>query len=71
MSVTVSLRKVVEEMDVLNDEWTAYLNHRTGELSTVTTDDLSALENADDPDLPDWRRELLDALLRRGAYGGA
>ena len=62
MSVTVSLRKVVEEMDVLNDEWTAYLNRRTGELFTVTTDDLSALENADDPDLADWQRELLPKI---------
>jgi len=57
---TVSLKKVVEEIELLfNDEWTAYLNRRTGELHTVTADDEYAVEHADDPDLPDWQREDL------------
>ncbi len=56
----VALGKVAEEIDLLLDEeWTAHLNRRTGELFTVTADDQYAIENADDPDLPDWQREHL------------
>jgi hypothetical protein len=33
MPATVSLKKIVGEIDLLlNEEWTAYLNRRTGEL---------------------------------------
>lgn len=63
MAVVVSLRAVVEEMDVLNEEWTAYLNRRTGELITVTDEDLRAVESEDQPaDLPEWQRELLPKI---------
>jgi hypothetical protein len=56
----VSLRKVAAEMDVPNDEWTAYINRRTGELVTVTDVDARAVEDdiADD-DLPDGVAEQL------------
>jgi hypothetical protein len=36
MSLPVSLQSVVDEMDVMNDEWVAYINRQTGELVTVT-----------------------------------
>ena len=32
MPLPVKLKDVVNEMDVLGDEWTAYLNRKTGEL---------------------------------------
>ena len=39
MSIPVSLRLVVDEMDLPNDEWLAYVNRRTGELVTVPDED--------------------------------
>ena len=57
--VVVSLRDVVEEM-VPSEEWTAYLNRRTGELVTVTDEDQRLVEEDADPsDLPDWQQESL------------
>lgn len=41
----VSLRAVAAEMDVLSEEWTAYVNRRTGELVTVTDEDARAAED--------------------------
>ncbi|HWQ70233.1 MAG TPA: UPF0158 family protein [Patescibacteria group bacterium] len=59
-SVIVSLHDVVEEMDILNDGWTAYLNRRTGEFVTVTDEDRRLVEAGEDSeDLPEWQRETL------------
>ena len=35
----VTLQSVVNEMDVLGEEWTAYINKKTGELVTVTEEE--------------------------------
>jgi hypothetical protein len=59
-SVVVSLEDVVMEMDLPNDDWSAYLNRRTGELVTVTEEDQGLVEGEEDTeDLPDWQRERL------------
>ena len=54
MSLPVSLAAVVEEMDVMNDDWVAYINRRTGQLVTVTEYDreesTEALQAEDSPD---------------------
>jgi dienelactone hydrolase len=56
---TVLLKDVVGEIDMLlNDEWTAYLNRRTGELFTVPGD-MSLLEDGDDLELSDWEEDDL------------
>jgi hypothetical protein len=58
--VEVSLQDVVAQMDLLNDESTAYLNRRTGELVTVTDEEQRLVEGEEDPDnLPDWQSENL------------
>jgi hypothetical protein len=58
MSIEVYLQEVVDEMDTQTDECRAYLNCKTGELYTVTVDDLRMLEDDPDPNtLPDWQRE--------------
>jgi uncharacterized protein UPF0158 len=58
--LTVSLPAVASEMDLPNDDWTAYLNRRTGELVTVTDEDARAAEDeAADDDLPDWQAERI------------
>lgn len=57
----VALRDVVQEMDVPDDDWTVYLNRRTGELVTVTGEEASAVEDGDvdDDDLADLDDERL------------
>ena len=65
MSIVVLLRDVVDAMDVLNDEIHAYLNKVTGELLTVSTEELSAIEEGDDwSDYPDWQRDALEDARR-------
>ena len=61
MSITVSLRDVVDEMQMLSDESTVYLNRKTGELITITQEEWDTLER--DPEtLADWEREDLSKL---------
>ena len=57
----VSLQSVVNEMDVLGEEWTAYINKKTGELVTVTEEEANIVESGgeDDEFIPDWQRETL------------
>jgi len=64
MAVVVSLQDVVDAMDVPNNEWTSYLNPKTGEIVTVTDEDrhLAEDEDLDEQDLPEWQRESLPKL---------
>ena len=60
MTVVVSLRDVVNEMDVMSDESHGYLNKETGELVTITDEEINAIENNDDwGDYPEWQQEAL------------
>ncbi len=61
MGIVVSLQDVVEAMDLPNEEWTSYLNPNTGEIVTVTDEERRLVEEGklDDPELPEWQRELL------------
>jgi len=61
MVVVVSLKDVVEAMDLPNNEWTSYLNPKTGEIVTVTDGDRHLIEDVDldEDDLPEWQRESL------------
>jgi len=60
MIVVVALRDVVNEMDVMNDEFHAYLNKVTGELVTITDEEINAIESDDDRDeYPEWQQESL------------
>ena len=44
MTVAVSLRDLVDELQMLPDEGSAYLNRVTGKIITVTDDDVSMVE---------------------------
>jgi len=60
MAVVVSLHEIVSEMDVMNDESHAYLNIETGELVTITDEEINAIESFDDwSGYPDWQRDSL------------
>jgi len=57
----ISLQSVVNEMDVLDEEWTAYISKKTGELVTVTEEEANIVDagGEDDEFIPDWQRETL------------
>jgi len=59
----VLLRAVAAEMDVLSEEWTAYVNRRTGELITVTDEDARAVDDeADENEFPDGKSDELTKI---------
>jgi hypothetical protein len=57
----VSLQAVVDEMDSVGDEMTAYINNKTGELFTVGEEEARLIEDGhqDDDFIPDWQKEIL------------
>jgi hypothetical protein len=59
-AVTVALSDVIEHMDSSSDEATSYINRKTGELITLTDEELAL---AEDPEFaaeaPQWQTELL------------
>ncbi|MCI0499814.1 MAG: UPF0158 family protein [Planctomycetales bacterium] len=60
MKPIVSIKDVVNEMDVPSDEHSAFLNRRTGELLTLSTEELSAAEEDDDiDDYPEWQKDMI------------
>ncbi len=59
MPIPVSLKAVAEEMDVPGDDWFAYINRETGELTTLRREEMSIVEEGESYDyLPDWEQEL-------------
>ena len=63
MAVTVSLQKVVEEIECLTDEFTAYLNRQTGELYTLQDEEAALIEDdVDIEDLPDWQQKQVPLI---------
>jgi len=60
MAAIVSLRDVIDEMEMISDEATSYINRKTGELITVTNEMFSLAEDPDEAeDAPEWQKELL------------
>ena len=60
MSVTVSLQDLVDELESVSHSRSAYLNIRTGEIVSLSEDELSAAEDEDElTDYPDWQQEAI------------
>lgn len=59
--MAVKLLDLVENLELVTDEILAYLNTQTGEVITVTLEDLRAAEE-DLPltDYPDWQQEAIE-----------
>jgi hypothetical protein len=57
----VSLKSVVNEMDVMSENVTAYINKKTWELYSVTEEEANIIEegNEDDEYIPEWQKEIL------------
>jgi hypothetical protein len=72
MAVVVSLKDVVDSMDLPHNEWTSYLNPASGEIVTVTDEDRRLVEDEDldEADLPDWQRERLPKVREALESGG-
>ncbi len=53
-------------MDVLSEEHSAFLNRHTGELVTLSREELSAAEEDDDiVDYPEWQQEMIVSEVRK------
>jgi Uncharacterised protein family (UPF0158) len=63
MSLPVSLREFVSELDSFHDEWRVFLNRRTGEFLTTTDEDRAAAEAEEDAYIPEWQREVLPKII--------
>lgn len=60
MAPVVRLRDVVEEMTLVSDNVRAFLNTKTGELISLTSEELAAAQDgADDETLSDWEKEAI------------
>jgi Uncharacterised protein family (UPF0158) len=60
MKAIVSIKDVVNEMDVLSDEHSAFLNRHTGELVTLSNEEISAAEEDDNIDeYPEWQQDMI------------
>ena len=60
MGNPVLLREVVEHLEMASDEMTAYVNRETGELYTITDEDVAYAEGEDDEEeAPDWQKESI------------
>ena len=58
--MVVHLRDVVNEMQVFDDESHAFMNRVTGELFTVTSNELRAVEEEHDlEEYPEWQRNSI------------
>lgn len=62
MTVAVSLREFVSELDTFGDDWRVYLNRRTGEFFSSSPEDRAAAEEEDDADLAEEGREYYEKV---------
>ena len=60
MAVVLSLKRVAEELDLVHDEVTVYLDTRTVEFVAMGTEEMLAAESEEDPGhYPEWQRESI------------
>ncbi len=61
MTPVVSLREFIIHMDVFSDEYHAYLDKRTGELVTISNEEISIVEEDLDPlEYPEWQHPVIE-----------
>jgi hypothetical protein len=54
MAVIVSLRQIVEELEILPEEATLYLDRESGELYALGDEEANLVEDGREDELPDW-----------------
>jgi hypothetical protein len=65
MPLPVQLQAVVHEMEAASDDWKAYINRETGELTSFSRDVLRSADGEEPPwKLADWEEEQVEACRR-------
>jgi hypothetical protein len=59
MGTTVAMDDIMEALELATDETSSYVNSRTGEVVTVTHEDLRRAEDDSVDDLRDWQKETV------------
>ena len=60
MASVVRVQDVIDEMDTVSNEHHAYLNRLTGELATISNEEIRAVEEEHDlTDYPGWQQEAI------------
>ena len=60
MAAIVSLRDVIDEMEMMSDETTGFINRKTGELITLMHEELAMAEDpVEAADAPQWQKDVL------------
>ncbi len=58
--IVIPLATVVDALEVVGDEFSTYLNKRTGEIVHISDEEVSWIEeNRSLEELPDWQREMV------------
>jgi hypothetical protein len=58
-----TVQKIADELDILPDNGTAYLNRKTGEVYSLIDDDVEQFEEISDSDsMPQWQRDELPKI---------
>jgi len=64
MPAVISLRDVIEALDLQSDELSSYLDPDSGEIITFNEEEASIAERDNWDDAPDWMRESLPKIKR-------
>ena len=65
MAIPISLSAIVDELETLNSEFYTYVNRTTGEIITVSNEDLVVAETDYElDDFPAWQLDLLAAAQK-------
>lgn len=60
MAAIASLRDVIDEIEMMSDEATGFINRKTGELITLMREELALAEDPDEAaDAPQWQKDVL------------
>jgi hypothetical protein len=61
MSISVKLSAIIDGMELQSDENSSYLNKHTGEVVTITDEELRAAEEANSlEEYPEWQQEIIE-----------
>lgn len=64
MAVTVSIKEVVGALETASDEMSSYVNRATGQVVTVSHEDLRLAEEDPRSDMPTWQQEVVAEARR-------
>lgn len=59
MNNPISIQEIVDALDTASDEISSYLNKVTGQVLTLTQEELDLAEEESADDLPDWQQEAV------------